>query len=276
MAGHVVFEFLRTKYDPRTIFTHVYRNKVDPDSKILNLYDNTRDLESLIEKANPNVIINCVGILPKQAEKEPEKAAYINSFLPHLLSKKCRVIQISTDCVFSGKDGVQYKTESYPKNEGGIYGVTKSAGELDNDKDFTIRTSIVGPEIKENGSGLFEWFMRQSGAVDGWTNAFWNGVTTLELAKFIYEAIEEGYTGLYNLASRGRTSKYQLLMLFREIYNKDIHIKMKVRDSDVDKTLVSAREDISYRPKSIESLVMSQKIWYPHAEGREARIQKPS
>ncbi len=108
--------------------------------------------------------------------------------------------------------------------------------------------------------------MRQEGIIHGWTNAFWNGVTTLELAKFIHEAIEEKYTGLYNLTSRGRVSKYQLLMLFKEVYKKDIHVQMDAPNLPVDKTLVSVRDDISYEPKSIESLVMSMKIWYPHHE----------
>ena len=265
MAGHVVFEWLRTKYDPNKIFTHVYRKTVEPKSEILNLYDATCDLELVIEKVNPDVIVNCVGVLPAQAKAEPEKAAYLNTFLPHFLSSKgIRIIHISTDCVFSGTRNLRFKVESCSKDEAGIYGVTKSAGELDNDKDFTIRTSIVGPELKEEGSGLFSWFMRQEGVIRGWTNAFWNGVTTLELAKFIHEAIEENYTGLYNLTSKDLVSKYQLLTIFKEVYEKDIHISVEALEKYIDKTLVSVREDILYKPKTIESLVMSQKIWYPH------------
>lgn len=263
MVGHVVFRWLKDQYAERAVLAHIYRGKVDHPARAMNLYDNTTGLERLLSEIEPNVVVNCVGVLPAQAEKEPEKAAYLNAFLPHFLSAKAdRVIQISTDCVWAGKDDVRFKTENYPKDESGIYGVTKSAGELDNDKDFTIRTSIVGPELKRDGSGLFSWLMRQDAIVHGWTNAFWNGVTTLELAKFVQEAIDNKYTGIYNLASDERISKYHLLSIFKKVYEKDIHIGMKVLDFSVDKTIISARDDILYRPRSIENLITELKEWY--------------
>jgi len=259
MAGHVVYRWLKEK--GHQVISHVYRTQLDEDSVIIDLFRDTDRLDKLIESRNPDVVVNCVGVLPAECDSNPSKAAYLNTFLPHHLSTRCRVIHISTDCVFSGKIGSNI--ESAVKDERGIYGVTKSAGELMNDKDLTIRTSIVGPELKENGTGLLAWFQRQTGDVQGWPNAFWNGVTTLELAKFIDFALAEELVGLCHLHSPVPLSKLQMLGLFRGIYNGPaINIATKLLPRSIDKTIVSTRDDISYTVPEFEPQLRELRTWY--------------
>jgi len=112
------------------------------------------------------------------------------------LDTAVKIIQISTDCVFSGKDG-GYKEDSFRDGDT-IYARTKALGEINNNKDLTIRTSIIGPDINEDGIGLFHWFMKQSGTIYGFRNAYWTGVTTIELAKGIEKFIEYNVTGIYH------------------------------------------------------------------------------
>jgi len=133
-------------------------------------------------------------------------AVWFNSYFPQLLASfgkkyNFKLIHISTDCVFSGKEG-GYKEDSF-KNGIGFYAQSKALGEVVNSKDLTFRTSIVGPELKPDGIGLFHWFMNQAGAISGFTEVFWTGVTTIELAKAINEAIIQELTGLYHLTNNG-------------------------------------------------------------------------
>lgn len=259
MAGHVIYRWL--KEQGHQVITHVYRTPLNEDSVVLDVFQNAKRLDRLIESRDPDIIINCIGVLPAECECHPDRAAYLNTFLPHHLSTKGRVIHISTDCVFSGKRGSY--TEAAVKDAQTIYGLTKSAGELNNDKDLTIRTSIVGPELKKNGTGLFSWFQSQSDNIDGWANAYWNGVTTLELAQFIEKMMEDEATGLCHLHAEEPVSKFQLLKLFRQVWSgPNVGITPHVLQQNVDKTLVSTRDDIDWMPTTIGSQLYALLAWY--------------
>jgi len=259
MAGHVVYRWLKER--DHHVISHVYRTPLDDDSVILDLFKDIGRLDRLIENRSPDVIVNCVGLLPAECEKSPEKAAYLNAFLPHHLSTRCRTIHISTDCVFSGGMGSYMETST--KDAASLYGITKSAGELDNDRSLTIRTSIVGPELKEEGSGLLAWFQRQTGDVSGWANAFWNGVTTLHLAKFVEFALEEELTGLCHLHATSPVSKFRLLSLFRQVYRgPNVQITALLLEKAIDKTLVSTRMDYEWKTSEVEAQLHEMREWY--------------
>ena len=91
-------------------------------------------------------------------------------------------------------------------------------GELTNDKDLTIRTSIIGPELNKEGIGLFHWFMKQNDLVSGYSHAFWSGITTVELAKVIHQTIQQEIKGLLIVAGSPKIDKYSLLKLFNSIF----------------------------------------------------------
>lgn len=221
MAGHVVYYYLKStgKYH---LLNTVFRNKLTDDSIILDMTDPAAVVR-LMEKLRPAVVINCIGVLIKGSQEHPDNAVFINAYLPHLLEKTAsvigaRLIHISTDCVFSGKKG-NYTEEDF-RDADDVYGRSKALGEVINGRDLTIRTSIIGPELKVNGEGLFHWFMRQTGEIKGFRNAIWGGVTTLELAKVIDEVMCSGLTGLVQLSNGAGISKYDLLCLFKEIWRK--------------------------------------------------------
>src|SRR5690606_24943808 len=116
-----------------------------------------------------------------------------------------KLIHISTDCVFSGNRGAYTEDDFCDAND--TYGRSKALGELNNDRDLTIRTSIIGPELKTNGEGLLHWFLNQSTPVNGFTEAYWGGVTTLELAKAIKTALMSDLKGIVNLTNGESISK---------------------------------------------------------------------
>ncbi|MCG3055850.1 sugar nucleotide-binding protein, partial [Escherichia coli] len=130
-----------------------------------------------------------------------------------------KLIHISTDCVFLGDKG-NY-TESDAPDGTSIYAQSKQLGEIISDKHLTVRTSIIGPELKTDGIGLFLWFMKQTGKIKGYKRALWNRVTTIELAKAIEVFIQQDVTGLYHLATEPKISKFDLLQLMKEVFQKD-------------------------------------------------------
>lgn len=226
MAGHIAYYFLRDtgKYDITNV---VYRMPLTEDSIVVDVTD-SKAVAEVVRMVRPEIILNCIGVLIRGSKEHPDNAILINAHFPHLLKKLsdevgAKLVHISTDCVFSGKKG-NYTEEDF-RDADDVYGRSKALGEVVNDKDLTIRTSIIGPELKKNGEGLFHWFMNQHGQVNGFKTAIWGGVTTLELAKAIDKAIEQGISGLIQLSNGVGISKYDLLVLFKEIWQKqDVEI----------------------------------------------------
>jgi dTDP-4-dehydrorhamnose reductase len=210
MAGHVVYDYLTSlnKYEVGGIS----RKEFDIEEDLLGLVE-------FLENNKPDIVINCMGLLIKASQNNPTKAIFINSLFPHILSDlPSRIIHLSTDCVFDGKEG-NYSETSLPTDTG-WYGRSKALGEIRNNKDLTLRTSIIGPELKENGTGLFDWFMHQTGEIQGFSNVMWNGITTLELAKQLDHIVDTNLSGLYHLVTDVPISKYGLLLLIQSVWNK--------------------------------------------------------
>jgi dTDP-4-dehydrorhamnose reductase len=261
MAGHVIFNSL-PKLDNYEVYG-VARN-VSSTNRIFNLdVSNTVELKKIID-LEFDVVINCIGILNKDAEDNPHKAIWFNSYFPHLLESytkntKTKVISISTDCVFSGKKG-NY-TEMDIKDGAGFYATSKAMGELTNDKDLTIRTSIIGPELNKEGIGLFHWFMQQNDIVSGYSHAFWSGITTVELAKVIHQTIQQEIKGLLIVAGKPKIDKYSLLKLFNSIFRNDSLTVTEDSNYKVDKSMYSTRNDFRYSIPSYEIMIVEMKDW---------------
>lgn len=261
MAGHVAYHYLKetNKYE---IIDVVYRNKLTADSIVLDVTDKYATAE-LIKAVKPEIIVNCIGILIKGSRQHPDNAIYINAYFPHLLERlsseiDAKLIHISTDCVFSGKKG-NY-TEYDFKDADDVYGRSKALGEVENDRDVTIRTSIIGPELKQNGEGLFHWFMHQEGKINGFTDAIWGGVTTLELAKAIDKAIDNNLTGLVHLSNGTGINKYDILNLFKTIWNRSNIDIIPFEGHAVDKSLQSSTK-FNMNVPSYNTMLDEMKSW---------------
>lgn len=261
MAGHIVYSYLRStgKYNITNV---VFRTPLNENSIVVDV-TNRDAVTEIVRKEQPEVIINCIGVLIKGSKEHPDNAILINAYFPHLLKKladevDAKLVHISTDCVFSGKKG--YYTEEDFRDADDVYGRSKALGEVINDKDLTIRTSIIGPELKRNGEGLFHWFMNQHGQVNGFKTAIWGGVTTLELAKAIDAALLQNKTGLLQLSNGVGISKYDLLGLFKEIWNKqDIDI-MPYDGNGIDKSIAKS-ERFDYDVPSYKQMLIEQAAW---------------
>jgi len=255
MLGHVVYHYIKS-LNRFNIIDSSFNNKLNPNSHLLDVRNN-KDLELFISQNKPDIIINCIGVLLEASSMDPSNAIYLNSYLPHMLSKlissyNCKLIHISTDCVFSGNKGSYIETDY--KDARDIYGLSKALGEINNNRDLTIRTSIIGPEIKVEGKGLFHWFMLQKNKISGYTNVFWSGVTTIELAKAIVWAIDNNTTGLYHITNGKKITKNDLLQHINKHTGKDLIIE-PVEVVFSDKSILDTREELNYIIPSYEIMV---------------------
>ncbi len=267
MAGHIITLYFKERGYDVTGFT---RRPIDYCKNVLGDAMNVADIKAALESDDYDVVINCIGILNQFAEENKSDAVFLNGFLPHFVADtlrdtKARLIHMSTDCVFAGNTGPYYE-ESFP--DGKIfYDRSKAIGEVNDEKNLTFRNSIIGPDPNEKGIGLFNWFMKQSGTVGGYTGAIWTGVTTLTLAKAMEQAIKENLTGLYNLVNNESINKYELLKLFNK-YFRNGSVDIQPNDKlQLDKSLRHKREDFSFIVPSYEQQIKEMQEWvYAHKE----------
>ena len=260
MAGHVINRYFSDKSD----LTAVYSPRSNEKLKV-DIFDVDK-LKDIICQVSPEYVINCVGLLVKDSEERPDKAAFINGYLPHYLAQLGKennfsLIHLSTDCVFSGRQGPY--VEAAIKDEVKPYGLSKSLGEVVYGNNLTIRTSIIGPEIK-SGTGLWQWYSKQENVVNGYTNVYWNGITTLELAKFIEYAIASKITGLAHVTCKNPVSKFELLNYLKMAKVGEAVIqKSRLISSygSINKVLVNTRNDFSYKTKDIKKLIKEMVEW---------------
>lgn len=271
MAGHVISLYLKERGHN---VIGLARKKYGLVETIVCDVRNLSEVESIILEGKYDFVINCVGILNEYAERDISNAIFINSYFPHFLAKitqniKTKIIQISTDCVFSGRKG-SYKDTDVPDGES-IYDRTKALGELIDEKNITFRNSIIGPDINVNGIGLLNWFMKQKNDVQGYSGAIWTGVTTLQLAKTIEEVSTKNIFGLFNLVRENSISKYELLLLFNKYIKRNKQQVNKVLGIVCDKSLVSSKTDFCKSIPDYEQMIYELSEWmiehkdlYPH------------
>ena len=257
MLGHVVkLYFQEQGYEVKGT------SRSDSQDLVFDATLNTSDLGKFIDDFKPDAVVNCIGILNKVAEENHSLAVMVNSYLPNYLDelckdKKVKFVHISTDCVFDGKSG-EYTENSF-KDATSYYGLSKSLGEINNDTNVTLRTSIVGPDINGQGIGLFQWFMNQTNEANGFDKAIWTGVTTIQLAKAIEKAIQNNLTGLRHVVNNDKIDKYSLLELFKKYFNKDIEI-MRKSDYKSDKSLIRTT-DFDFGVPSYEQMIKEMSDW---------------
>ena len=191
--------------------------------------DQPDSLLAAFAQARPDVVINCVGLIKQLSNAEdPLIAVPINTLLPHRLARMCevvgaRLVHVSTDCVFSGKQG-NY-TESDLADAQDVYGRSKLLGEVDYPHAVTLRTSIIGHELR-SAHGLIDWFLSQQEKVNGYTEAVFSGLPTCELARVVRDFVipHANLRGVYHVAAEPK-SKHDLLKIVNHEYGKNLQIE---------------------------------------------------
>ena len=271
MAGHTISLYLQEKGHDVLGFDRAESKYVK--SVAGNAFDSD-SLRRIIRDGKFDTVINCIGVLNQFAENNHALAAYLNSYLPHFLAETTKdtdtqVIHMSTDCVFSGKKGSY--TEHDLRDGETFYDRSKALGELEDEKNVTLRNSIVGPDINPNGIGLLNWFMHQTGEINGYTKSMWTGQTTLQLAKTMEAVALERAHGLFNAVPDHSISKFGLCQLFNKYLRNNSLVIHPVDGVNADKSLKRTNFDFGYLIPDYETMVaelaewiMKHKEMYPH------------
>lgn len=251
MLGHKLVQLLQTNHVVGTTLRGTFEEYnqygfFEKDRIFENIdVEDISSVERVIQNFHPQIIINAVGVIKQlPTAKDAFKTILLNSLFPHQLAeitraKGIRLITIGTDCVFDGKKG-NY-TEADNPNAQDLYGKSKHLGEIEGENCLTLRTSIIGRELKTTHS-LVEWFLSSEGkCVKGYTNAIFTGFPTVVFTDIIGKIIEDfpGLSGLYQVASKP-INKYDLLKLIRDAYQADIEIE-SFDDFHMDRSLDASK-----------------------------------
>ena len=271
MAGHTISLYLQEQGH------EVYGFDLQESKLIKSFAGNAFDTETIarvIKEGNYDTVINCIGVLNQFAENNHALAAFLNSYFPHFLAKTTegtatQVIHMTTDCVFSGKEGSY--TEHDLRDGETFYDRSKALGELDDDKNLSLRNSIVGADINPKGIGLLNWFMNNTTGehpvVNGYTKAMWTGQCTYQLAKTMEAAAKERAHGLVNAVPDTDISKYELLKLFNKYLRGGRVQIIPVEGVNADKSLKRTNWNFNYRIPDYEQMVAEMAEWiYKHKE----------
>ena len=254
MLGHKLFQQLRPQF-PETICT-MQQRACDPPYNRIPLFQSSEVIEGidafdfdglsrLLLRLRPRFLINCIGVIKQRhAASSYIPTITLNSLLPHRLAELSaewggRLIHFSTDCVFSGRQGM-YKEDDLSDAED-LYGKTKFLGEPTEANPLTLRTSIIGRELANHRS-LLDWFLSSKGGkVKGYRKSIYSGVTTNHLAEVVSDIIlrHPQLQGVYQVASVP-IGKYDLLCLLREAYALDVAID-PVDGEDVNRSMDGSR-----------------------------------
>lgn len=234
-----VFGTVRDIKDKEDFFQS-YKEQLISNVDVYDLYS----LDSAIGQVKPDVVINCIGLIKQHSiSKQHIDAVKINALLPHELANLCdrynaRLIHFSTDCVFTGEKGLY--TEDELPDARDLYGKSKCLGEVSYGNHLTLRTSIIGHELKSSVS-LVDWFLSQQGSTKGFSKAVFSGLPTCYIAKLFAETIlpNPELSGLYHL-SVDPIDKFTLLNLVAKVYEKEIEINESA-ELVIDRSLDSTR-----------------------------------
>ena len=249
MLGHAVVEEFRG-FDGDVKFTSRSGSGIPFD--VLN--DPVEGLSMHVHSGD--YIINCLGItkphINDDNEQDVAKARLVNSLFPAELAALAeqagaRVIQIATDCVFSGRKGHYLESDTHDAED--VYGRTKSLGEVASINVMHIRVSTIGRELRRS-TLLLEWVLShpQGATIPGFTDHFWNGVTTNHFAKVVRGIIEkDGFeSGLAHLVTASELSKADLIRQIASAFGRsDLIVKDTDSGKPINRTLSTTNPDFN-------------------------------
>ena len=258
LLGHHLCRSLETNNDLKLF--NISNSLQYNDETILIDAQNLDKLKEKIQEIRPEYIFNCIGILNNSLDINPSEMIYLNAYLPNILGNiastiEAKLIHFSTDCVFSGNKKEPYKENDH-SDANDLYGKTKKLGEEVFRDHLVIRTSFIGPSLRNNSRELFSWFISEKDSTKGYAESIWSGVTALEVAKAAEKLMSLNISGIYHLTSNEPISKYDLLCKIKKYTNKKIEI-IKVDGKRTNKSLLDTRSLLGYEIPSYDEMISS-------------------
>lgn len=256
MLGTGITDYLHSRY-----FDLIEINRLDSSrysaSRHIRFNVANSDVSELVNQLPSNsILVNCAGVIKHKIDPSKPSSIYeairINSVFPIVLANACQkknisIIQVATDCVYSGRIG-NYSEES-EKDPQDIYGLTKSAGEFDSENTMTLRCSLIGRE-RSSQLELLEWVLShpKGGTINGFTNHFWNGVTVLDIAKFVEGSVLQEFfnSGIHHFVPADSMSKHELIKAICSNFGRDDLQLVELKAAEaVNRVLTTTNPDLN-------------------------------
>ena len=242
MLGHIVKRYFETMPDKYFV--------VGLNRQTNHGFDAREDVNNI--NYDYDYIINCIGIL--NTSDDISLYSDVNVVFPKMLAQNCKenkakLIHISTNCVFAGIG--PHSPKEIP-DATDLYGRSKAMGEINHTDHLTIRCSIIGTELKEEGTGLINQFITDPDFCTGFKNIFWNGITTLQLVKWMEQNLHK--FGIVHYFSNTITDKFELLEDINRVFKLDKPVYPGYRD--MHQSLLNGR---NYTNKSYEQQLQELK-----------------
>jgi dTDP-4-dehydrorhamnose reductase len=261
MAGHIIATFLTEEgFEISTLAAH---KQLSQQTSLLDA-TNFHELDKFLSDKPYDAIINCAALLVKASNEHKDRAVLLNTWLPLYLEHRyartpTKIIHISSDGVFSDKQASY--TEDSACDADDFYGQTKALGEIRSNKDLSLRTSIIGPELHSPGQSLFDWFFRQKDEITGYSEVFWQGVSTITLAKGIKACLEQKLTGIYHFIPEKSISKFDLLQLCKDTFGRNNLVIIPDGRQHFNRALLNTRHDLDFVIPGYPSMVQEIRQW---------------
>ena len=267
MLGHKLVQRLSDEFEVYTTirgtFEQVERFGIFQRSSVIENIDlaHEPDVRRSIEKVVPDAVINAAGVIKQiPSSKDVVTTLLVNSILPHRIASLgreygFRTVVISTDCVFKGDKGNYSEMDEADASD--LYGRSKNLGEVSDDNCLTLRTSIIGRELRA-GHSLVEWFLsNRGGKVEGFRRAIYSGFPTIVFADIISNLLSRNPTlsGTYHVSS-DPIDKFTLLNMINDAYDAGIDIQPQ-DEFCIDRSLDSSefRSATGFKPQSWQEMI---------------------
>jgi dTDP-4-dehydrorhamnose reductase len=176
-------------------------------------------MERQLRLENVSVVINAAAYTDVEAaEREPERAMYINATAPAQLGRVCaslgvRLVHVSTDFVFDGRKQEPYKVGDEP-NPLSVYGQSKLQGEREvlsslEDAACIMRTSWLHSARGANFVTKMLMRMRADCPVRVVTDEIGSPTSAYSLAIALWECVQQSISGVHHWSDEGIVSRYE-------------------------------------------------------------------
>ena len=259
-------------------FNNRILNIKNTPSILLNL-DKKNILEKQLKKSNIKIVIHTAGMTDvDKCEKFNKNCKKINFDYTKNLSDVCKklnlyLVFISTDQLFDGKKKLYYEdSKCSPLN---VYSKYKYLSEeyikKNNNKFLIIRTNFFGnsPIYRKSYSDYILDNLNKKNEIYLAKDIFFSPISTKYLTKYINLLVKKNATGIFNISSNERISKYNFGKKLSKIFNKDFSF---AKDAQLSKySLAKRAKNMALSNKKLTNFL---KIKIPSIEKQIKEMKK--
>ncbi len=204
---------------------------------------NKEEVKRVINLHRPNIIINCAAFTNVDGCETDKELCWrlnvdgVKNLIIAARKEECRIIHLSTDYVFDGKDG-PYTEEDTP-NPISFYGRSKLAAEnaltTSEVRYAIVRTMVlfgIGVNIKPNFALWMIDKLKAEESINIVDDQIGNATMIDDLAWGLLKLAEKNLTGIFNIAGSDILSRYNFALKICEVFdfNKELVHKIKTKD----------------------------------------------